>query len=660
MNLIKDLRASWYFYILLALYLNTAKAQIISPDLQRNLAWPRYIAIEDSIAVKNVIKNYKHLLQKHNDSARQLLQHILDRCIAANLVREAGWAYSNLANSQERSGLYYSAIQTSLQALDFYQKHKETSYIPGIYNVLGMSYSAIGNFNMSTKYYLKSIETIEKHPTEKTIKIANIYNNLAIVMPDKWQQLNYFDKAYTKAKEIGDIRNMGIALQNKSVVYEELKQYDKSDAAVKESQELGIKNNIIFLQYNAHIKMCYNYLKRDQPEKALYHILEAGKLVHKVQLTTAEANLQQIMTGETYARLKNYKYAKHYLLKALSIAKHKNIANQRVLLYTNLSNIYEETGDYAKALQYKKDYIALNDSILNEKIAQNVNELEVQYRTNEKEKQLESRNQQIKKKNYLIAGFISAGLLLSGFFLLFYRDIRRKNKMVFQEKEIIRLKAAMEGEEQERIRIARELHDGIMVQFSSVKMHLDSVLRRMDANGHTNELHKIVNHLNAATIELRRSAHNLMPDTLLEEGLYGAVAYFCSSVQKSFNVEIVFQKYGDIPEIPSDYALMFYRIIQELVHNALKYACSNYIVVQLDYDNVLFSITVEDDGIGMPGQHANDGSGLGLKNIRSRIELLNGSLSVFSNEGTGTTVYIEVDINQLKKENNDTYIRSYS
>ncbi len=638
-------------------FLNTTYAQIITPDLQRTAPWPQHIVLQDSIDVKNVVKDYRKLLANYSDSSKKLLEYIIDKCITVNLTRETGWAYAHLANIERRSGMYFPAIQTALYALDFCRQHNETSYIADIYNTIGMSYFALGSFDMATKNLLKSVEMIEKYPLS-TMKIPTAYNNLASVMPSESQQLNYFDKAYDKAKEIGDTASMGIALQNKSVVYTNMELYKNADEAAQLSLELGLQSRDISLQYNAHMRYCYNYLKRGMPENALMHVLQAGKLMEGTRHDIVQANLQRMMTGETYAHLKNYDSAGYFLHGALEVARnHSNMVHE-VAIYNYLAKMYEEKGDYHNALKYQKEYVRLNDSILNGKISRDISSMEVWYRTEEKEKELQARNMEVRQKNFLIAGIVCVAGLLSGIFLLFYRDVRRKQKMGAQEREIVRLKAAMEGEEQERIRIARELHDGIMVQFSSVKMHLGSVLRRMGANLHSEELNGVVTQLDNATRELRRSAHNLMPDTLLEEGLYGAVAYFCSSLRKSSGVEITFQQYGDVPDIHPDYELMLYRIIQELVHNALKYARANYIVVQLDCDNTLFGITVEDDGIGLDTEKVNSGSG--LKNIRSRIELLNGVMTILSSKDAGTTIYVELDITQLKKGNESAYIRSYS
>lgn len=205
----------------------------------------------------------------------------------------------------------------------------------------------------------------------------------------------------------------------------------------------------------------------------------------------------------------------------------------------------------------------------------------------------------------MIAGSVVGIALLSGIFFVFYRNVRQKHKVLQQEKEIDKLRAAMNGEEQERIRIARELHDGIMVQFSSVKMNLGSILRRMEGHERTDELHEVISQLDNATQELRRSAHNLMPDMLLAEGLSGAVRYFCSSLRQSSGITIEFQQYGEVREIKPEYELMLYRIIQELVQNAIKYAAAGQIIVQLDATENLFTITVEDNGAGLTPKGSN-------------------------------------------------------
>jgi two-component system NarL family sensor kinase len=135
-----------------------------------------------------------------------------------------------------------------------------------------------------------------------------------------------------------------------------------------------------------------------------------------------------------------------------------------------------------------------------------------------------------------------------------------------------------------------------------------------------------------------------LPDILLEEGLAEAVYYFCKNLKQNTGLEIDFQLYGQIPRLTPDFELSVYRIIQELVHNIIKHAKARLALVQITCQDRHLSITVEDDGVGIPSALLNERKGFGLRTVRARVKTLMGHLDVRSEEGKGTIVYLEFDI----------------
>jgi len=143
-----------------------------------------------------------------------------------------------------------------------------------------------------------------------------------------------------------------------------------------------------------------------------------------------------------------------------------------------------------------------------------------------------------------------------------------------------------------------------------------------------------------------------MPDMLLREGLTAAVRYFCNSISRNAGLEIEFNHFGPSPAIPSDGALMLYRIIQELLQNALKYAAATHIIVQIDNTGALITITVEDDGKGFDPGMLKDSEGTGLRNIHSRIQALGGVMTIETGPEKGASIYIEIETVSLHSEKN--------
>ncbi len=205
----------------------------------------------------------------------------------------------------------------------------------------------------------------------------------------------------------------------------------------------------------------------------------------------------------------------------------------------------------------------------------------------------------------------------------------------------------IKGEEKERTRMAREIHDGIMVQFSTIKMKMKSVpesYKNLDCTAYlcTDYYRQLVDQMEDATRDLRSTAHNLMPDMLLQGGLEDAVLYFCNSIKRDTSLEIEFQKHGVLPPLDKEYELSVYRIIQELLQNAIKHANASYILVQLAIlsDNLL-TLTIEDNGKGF--DTTKDIKGMGLVSIKNRLRVMNGFIDINSREGHGTSIHIEFD-----------------
>ncbi len=572
-------------------------------------------------------------------------------------------AYTLQAQKDLQYGHYFTAIQKALYIIDVGMDDPDKRvYLSPAYNIIGTAYSRLGNILLATRNYLNAVSYKEQLP-ESPITLSDIYNNLGTVMPDNIQAFQYFDKAYHAAQKENNVRIMGMALQNKSLIHEKSGDYEKADQCIRESYTLGVKHQDSLLIYVAFMRWANSAINRGEAQQALDYIHNADMIIKHIKPHVYDKILHQTMKGEIYLSVKDYNLAEKYFLHAEALANTHHNATQEIVVSKALAKLYEQKQDYPLSQKYLKRYVHLKDSVLNENISQGIGSLELQYRVHEKDKALAAKEQEILKRNYLLLAIASGLIFLGGGFYFYYRHTKQKQKVLQQEKEISHLKATMNGEEQERIRIARELHDGIMVQFSSVRMNLDTILESPESEGVRQELGTAIAHLDDATRELRRSAHNLMPDMLLAEGLSGAIQYFCTSISQRSGVSITFQQYGTLPVIQTSFELMLYRIVQELVQNAMKYAQASNVLVQLDITDTLLTITVEDNGIGIE-EHISGGykEGSGLRGIRDRIVSLKGHMDISSENNRGATIYIELELTTLQTETDTrhAYIHSNS
>ena len=151
--------------------------------------------------------------------------------------------------------------------------------------------------------------------------------------------------------------------------------------------------------------------------------------------------------------------------------------------------------------------------------------------------------------------------------------------------------------------------------------------------------------LDSSIQEMRRVAHNMMPETLVKFGLDAALKDFCNDISQSGALQVTYQSIGmNVSDISQTTTITIYRIVQELINNTMKHAVATSAIVQLEKANGEITLTVEDDGKGFNPAILQQSLGIGWSNIQSRVDFLKGKLDVKSGEGKGTSVLIEVNV----------------
>jgi len=225
--------------------------------------------------------------------------------------------------------------------------------------------------------------------------------------------------------------------------------------------------------------------------------------------------------------------------------------------------------------------------------------------------------------------------------------IRRKKQLaeqkiiqLEQEKQLVATQAVLDGETAERTRLARDLHDGLGGMLSAVKLNLfDMKQGAIIETEDVSRFGKVIEMLDNAMQELRRVAHNMMPEALSRYGLKVALEDFCGSFSN-----VYFHFYGEEKRLDQNTETTLYRSVFELVNNAIKHAQAENINVQIIQQPDRISINVQDNGKGFDAQE--DLKGSGLQNIKDRINSLGGSIHFLSSKENGTEIAIDVDLNQ--------------
>jgi signal transduction histidine kinase len=257
---------------------------------------------------------------------------------------------------------------------------------------------------------------------------------------------------------------------------------------------------------------------------------------------------------------------------------------------------------------------------------------------------------------YTLAALIVALLIVA---LLFIRSRHKKRmhkqqlKSIQQQKELQLLQALMQGEEKERSRIAKDLHDGVAGMLAAVKMHFSSMPgadNLMQVEGYQQGM-KL---LNEAAQEIRKTSHNLMPEVLLQHGLDEALRRYCNNVNNSKVLQIQYDSWGEVDSFNNSFELSVYRIVQELINNIIKHSKATQAIVQLSQQNDMLTISIEDNGVGFSGND-NGKDGMGLRSLQNRIKAMNGKLEMESSQQSGVSAYLEFEIAELKQGRTAVY-----
>jgi two-component system, NarL family, sensor kinase len=234
-------------------------------------------------------------------------------------------------------------------------------------------------------------------------------------------------------------------------------------------------------------------------------------------------------------------------------------------------------------------------------------------------------------------------LFLTAFFciliIIFQKSISRKQQQLF--------KAVLETQENERQRIGKDLHDEMGPLLSAVKLNLGLFNTTSDKKDINENVQYTSDLLDNAIKGIRETSHNLMPGTLNSYGLIPAIEEICSRISRPGTMQISFT-HKDVSEDLSSFSkINLYRIIQEILNNAVKHSDASHLHVSFSMTGKLFLIDAFDNGKGFRMDSQSDLKGIGLKNIENRVKLLGGKFSIFSEPEKGTRITVAIESKKL-------------
>lgn len=547
-----------------------------------------------------------------------------------------------------------SALDKATQARELSEKRGFKKLSAHSSSLEGLAFYFQGNYDKSLESYFGAIKIFEGAGDKAGIAITlNHIGNVYRKNGDFKTSLENFMKAKKLFSEINDKRGIAVCYDNLGVVYSEMNNNDLALEYYLKSlaidRELGFKADIPYsLIYAAGI-----YSAKGNYEKAEEFYEESLKYREELNDKNGIAiNLNDM--GELNLMKKEFSKAIDYFNRALKISLEINYKDLSGHIYQMLAEAHAMENRFAEAYHYRNLSYSLKDEIFNDRKSRQIAEIKTKYETEKKEKEIEIQNfkirdQQMKlsQRNTFIAVLFAGLLLITALTVLIYRQQKLKQKQLGDkaiiEQQELRLRAIIEGEEKERRRLARELHDGLGQMLSTVKLNI-SGLDGNTVSQKEKQLNTSLALIDDACQELRNISHNLMPGALIKLGLIAALKEFTDKINCTGTLSIHLQAHGIENRLNGSVESGLYRIIQELLNNIIKYANARNVTLQLIKDEKQLTTMIEDDGIGFDVLAIENSEGIGWKNVKSRVQFLNGNFDIDSHPGRGTTVTIEIPV----------------
>ena len=574
----------------------------------------------------------------------------------SNSNAQTAFALLNKSLVLAKSGKYDTALYTANQAWGLLLKTdtlKNSEVLSVYYFTKGNILLPQGSFKEETLAgFLKALELSKKASSKYLVSVCyggvvTAYNYLRQF--DHSIQINKEFLSYASKVPV-DTLLLAKAYNNLGAAY--INSGDKKTAAQYFSnfEQLlpGLKShymNYLFISNKAH-----RLMEDGKYKEAIQIALQAIDISRKNNISSLNKLSSYYLLGYIYYLNNDFKKAMLYLDTTYTIASETGSAEYIMYAASGMAEIEGKLGNYKSAAEYLTLQMNLSDSISNVKSKINANFLNIQYQTAQKEAQINLQQASIRQKNtlnYILIGSAASLLVIS---LLGYRNYRNKQKLQQQriteletEKQLTATEAVLKGEEQERTRLAKDLHDGLGGMLSGIKYSLNTMKGNLVMTpDNAQAFERSMDMLDSSIKEMRRVAHNMMPEALVKFGLDTALKDFCNDINQSGALKLSYQSIGlKDTVIEQTTAIAICRIVQELLNNTMKHSAATNAIVQVSKMDDLLSVTVEDDGKGFDASILEKSKGIGWENIKNRVEFLKGKLDVNSQSGKGTSVHIE-------------------
>lgn len=648
----------------------------------------RHFVLTAILAVVAGVGHAQRTAEQHIDSLKEMLGAALSKADQARIYGDLCWFYNTVSldsafhygsrsleiaeeiqdrkliaqSSSDLGALYFvkGEIDRSLElyehSLGIRLEDGDEAGIASLHFKLGGIYYKKAQWEEAMKFFLKALAYYEEEKNENVL--ANLYSNIAVVytaLHNYPKALSYLERAkvYFETHEMhAPLANTLLAIGN---VHYSMQDTLRALEVYMHTIEIAKKGNNFVAEAAAYNNVGSIHTDKGNRQLAVSHVKKAIEIRTREKLG-ADAASSQITLAINYAQMGRYTQAKALLLNSLEYFREHGAGEKIGTVYFQLIAVYAGLGKRDSVFHYMTLYERNQSAELNKKVIEVSNELETKYETEKKVQQISLLNQEkaiqeleLRQRGLLL--IVALGVLLAGavivFFILKHRklkaDARLQAEIASQQEKSTR--DVLDAEERERRRIAGDLHDGVGQSLSAALLNLDYLGKEI-ARGNPPDPQLMDNALalvRNSYQETRNISHQMMPNALLKGGLAASIKEFLDAIDGK-EIKVHLSITGLTERLGQQLETVLYRTVQEATNNVIKHAAASRLAIQLMKDQEGISVTIEDNGKGFDRSRANYAEGIGLRNIRSRIALMNGLMEVDTAPGRGTVLAIHIPL----------------
>jgi signal transduction histidine kinase len=561
-----------------------------------------FVICNDSFAQNKAIENRLVEIEKTKAST-ELAKELKKMLSTPNLSNEEKLAIqTTLVHQYQALQLWDTCLNYCQAQVALAHQQKNSFAEATFYKLIGGTYYYIPKKENAIAYWNKCIALAE--PNSYHTLLAQCYHNVGVICLESGKDLDIAEKYFIKAIELSKKNN------------------DTS------STTFSLHYRLLATTYDRENKL-------NEAEKIYREIIAKSRSIKD------SANLVEGLLFYTNVLRKKgaYQNAINLSEEALHISRKINLIDGEITaLDTHAQNLLS-AGNYKDACQFQMEQNILLRKRFDGNLNTKIGEAEAKFKNAETAYEKEVAVLQAKKKTQIYL-FSFIGLLFAtgaGFYFV-YQKRNAKQKAQLQQAQI---QSVLDGEEKERTRIAKDLHDGIVQDLTAIKLQLNAGINK-EGVVDKKTIVDAVDSIDRASKEVRNISYQMMPATLIQIGFIPAIEDLLKRVLTPSNIKYDFEQIGISERLPDNIEVSIFRITQELLNNVLKHSEANFVSLLITLKADVVTMIFEDNGKGFDASTVKNG--IGFSSLSSRVELLNGDIKYEKGDGVGTMAIVKIPI----------------